>query len=65
MCIRDRHITGEHISSITIYTINGKKVFSKRESLETINVTNLNAGIYFVELKDQDGKRIMKKVIKQ
>ncbi|HAT69244.1 T9SS-dependent choice-of-anchor J family protein, partial [Croceibacter atlanticus] len=59
------HITGEHISSITIYTINGKKVFSKRESLETINVTNLNAGIYFVELKDQDGKRIMKKVIKQ
>ena len=55
-----------YLEQLAFSTLTFKTTILAYLLLETdTQTTNLNAGIYFVELKDQDGKRIMKKVIKQ
>ncbi len=52
---------GKELLSAVIYTINGEEVASAKTT--TISVSNLAAGVYFVEIQLADGERITKKVI--
>ena len=52
-------------ASLTIYDINGKEIMRKKDYLnEPVNIYNLRAGVYFVEVNNKDGK-IVKKLIKK
>lgn len=53
-------------SALSIYDMAGREVyFNKNVSDEcSINLSHLNAGLFLVEVKDSEGRRSMKKVIK-
>ena len=50
--------TGSHIS---IYSISGAKVLSQEFNGNSINVSNLNAGLYFLEIPAYSVKKFLKK----
>lgn len=50
--------TGSHIS---IYSISGAKVLSQEFNGNSINVSNLNAGLYFLEIPGYSVKKFLKK----
>lgn len=51
------------IDSVTIYSLTGKKVFEDSKGLNSIDVSNLSKGMYFMEIFSEAGKT-MKKFIK-
>lgn len=63
----NEHITveGEKIQSITIYDISGKAIRSLdfNDTFQDINISDLNSGMYFINITTQDGG-LMKKVVK-
>lgn len=56
--------SSEKVVSVQVYSVTGQKVLSSKNS-EKINVSALNAGVYFVEIKTVDGKLTTKKIIKK
>ena len=55
-------ITGLEIGSqITIYSISGAKVHSQEFNGNSINVSNLNTGLYFMEIPGYSVKKLIKK----
>ena len=52
------------IKSISVVDINGRIVKNQSNSLSQINVSDLNAGVYFVTIEAAEGKTT-KKFIKQ
>ena len=51
-------------NTVTIFDINGKRVF-ETEFVNQINLSSLQAGIYLMRLKDNEGDFYVKKVIKK
>lgn len=51
-------------NTVTIFDINGKRVF-ETEFANQINLSSLQAGIYLMRLKDNEGNFYVKKVIKK
>ena len=49
----------------TIYDISGKLIFDKKIITQNIDVSTLDKGIYILEIKDEEGNSIRKKVIKE
>lgn len=59
-------VSGENIEQIEIFDVIGNKVFGvSANTAATIDLSSQPAGIYFVSITSQDGKRCVKKVIKQ
>ncbi len=54
-------------ATVTIYNVSGKKLQSHtlKNSLSTINVKALRAGLYFVIFESEAGKRVSKRFIKK
>jgi PKD repeat protein len=52
---------------LKIYNITGKLLFNNTydKDTTTIDISNLEAGIYFIEIQLADGRRSVKKVVKQ
>jgi len=52
--------------AVLIYDITGKLILTKSylESQDSINIENLKAGIYFVNISDEEGNTSIKKIIK-
>jgi hypothetical protein len=48
------------INNKTIYSLQGKAVFSENSNSKTIDVSNLSEGFYFIEISSSDGKSIQK-----
>lgn len=59
------NIKGENIESVNVYSINGKKVLTTSVNVKTIDVSILETGMYFVNIKDNKGNVIVKKIIKE
>ena len=58
------HVSGNTIETVDVYSINGKHILSQQLSTQTIDVSNLANGMYFVNLKDANGNTAIKKFIK-
>lgn len=55
---------GEKISTIEVYNTLGQKV-SDFSNVEEINLTKLKAGVYIINLKNNQGKTYTSKIVKQ
>ncbi|MEZ4858414.1 MAG: T9SS type A sorting domain-containing protein [Flavobacteriaceae bacterium] len=57
------------LRKLEIFDINGRllsqNVPSQNSHTHRINITNLSSGIYFIAMTNQDGQRIIKKMIKE
>ncbi|MFT4850164.1 MAG: heat shock protein HslJ [Sediminicola sp.] len=51
---------GSTIDNINIYSLQGKLVLSENYALETIDVSDLSEGLYFIEISSSEGKSIQK-----
>jgi hypothetical protein len=49
----------------SLYDISGKLIIDKRIITPSIDVSTLDKGIYILEIKDEEGNSIRKKVIKE
>lgn len=60
-------VCGTDISRVQVYSINGRSVLDQlaNETSTTIDLTNQPAGVYIVDVTDQDGKHCVRKVVKQ
>ena len=63
------YISSENrILDVTIYNVNGQQINSQRTTVNgqqsTVNVSDLNAGIYFVKIKTDNGETV-KKIVKE
>ena len=54
------------LSEMVIYNLNGQIVNSQQidNKENTININSLESGVYFVEVRNEDGKTVKKIVIK-
>jgi hypothetical protein len=59
------HVEGIGLLQVEVYNIMGQSVLSMNESFETIDISHLQNGIYFVRLKSTDGEKTVKLVIKK
>ena len=57
-------IDNHQIKEIEIYNLFGKKVFSKKGKIDTVNISQLVTGIYLLQLK-LETKTITRKIIKR
>ena len=57
-------ITSEIIKKIRIYNIVGMTVYSNEENVTSIDVTNFNSGVYFINIKTDSGE-VTKQFIKK
>lgn len=56
--------TGAEMSSLTIVDINGRTVKQVNSNVSQINISDLNAGVYFVNIKSNEGS-LTTKIVKQ
>ena len=58
------NIDANNITSISIYSVNGKEVLSKDTNTNKVNVSALANGLYFINIKDNEDRITIKKFIK-
>lgn len=51
---------GKTIENVVIYTAMGEKIFEKDGTTKSVNVADLSSGLYFLEIKTENGKAIKK-----
>jgi hypothetical protein len=49
---------------IRIFDVLGKKVFDTSTSVKEINISNLNAGVYIIKIREKDASATRKLIIK-
>jgi len=49
---------------IQIYDVLGKKVFDTTTSVKEINISNLNAGVYIIKIKEKEASTARKLIVK-
>ncbi len=59
------HVEGIGLLQVEVYNIMGQSVLSMNEGFETIDISHLQNGIYFVRLKSTEGEKTVKLVIKK
>lgn len=59
------HVEGSEVILVEVYNIMGQSVLSVNENFKSINISNLQNGIYFVRLKSNDGEKTVKLVIEK
>jgi hypothetical protein len=61
------HIHGvtSEIETTLIYSVTGNLVYSEVSNSETIDISNLNSGIYFLEIITSEGNKQVQKFIKE
>jgi hypothetical protein len=57
-------VAGQTITAITVYTLQGKKVFNHKGAAEQIAIENLATGVYFISITSQEGTMV-KKFVKE
>lgn len=60
-------VTGEELQQVEVYNIMGQLILSEQSRGQsiTLNLSSKPAGIYLINITDQNGKRCVKKVVKQ
>jgi len=54
----------QDLQSVAVYNINGQRVLNKTQNLETIDVSTLQAGVYFAKVQAKSGTATLK-IIKE
>jgi len=62
--IIDLHGVTSELNSTLIYSVTGNVLYSSRSNSETIDISNLSVGIYFLELSTSEGNTQIQKFIK-
>ncbi len=52
------------ISSVKVFDLNGSLLFEKQQDLSNIDISYLQAGVYFLQVQDDKGNQYNKKVVK-
>ncbi|OAB80450.1 T9SS type A sorting domain-containing protein [Cochleicola gelatinilyticus] len=55
---------GTQITTLAIYTINGRQVASEENPSHLLDVSTLSEGLYFLELTSETGNKTVQKFIK-
>ena len=50
---------------VELYSIDGRVVKSQTSDFETVDITNLNTGIYIMKVTMSDGREVVEKIIKE
>ncbi|MFD1017458.1 choice-of-anchor J domain-containing protein [Winogradskyella rapida] len=58
------NIEGDHIETLTIMDINGKRIMTQATSTNRVDVSNLESGMYFLKVTDTKGNSVIKKFVK-
>jgi hypothetical protein len=58
---------GNNITSVTITDIMGQTVYTQylKSEMAEVNISRLANGVYFVAVTDEEGKRMVQKIVKQ
>lgn len=59
------HVEGSDVILVEVFNIMGQSVLYVDENFKSINISNLQNGVYFVRLKTNDGEKTVKLVIEE
>ena len=59
------HVEGTGLTEVEVFNIMGQSVLHVGENFETVDISHLQNGIYFVRLKTNDGEKTVKLVIEK
>ena len=59
------HIEGAGLTQVDVFNIMGQSVLSNNESFETVDISHLQNGIYFIRIKTTEGEKTVKLVVKK
>ena len=59
------HVEGTGLTEVEVFNIMGQSVLHVGENFETVDISHLQNGIYFVRLKTKDGEKTVKLVIEK
>ena len=59
------HIEGTGLTEVEVFNIMGQSVLNINDNIETVDISHLQNGIYFVRLKTNDGEKTVKLVIEK
>ena len=59
------HVVGTAAQKIEIFTVSGQRVLELDGVVETVNVSNLSPGLYFVRLSTINGEQNIKLLIEK
>ena len=59
------HVKGDDLTQVEVFNIMGQSVLHVGENFETVDISHLQNGIYFVRLKTNDGEKTVKLVIEK
>lgn len=59
------HVEGTGLTEVEMFNIMGQSMLNINENIETVDISHLQNGIYFVRLKTNDGEKTVKLVIEK
>jgi hypothetical protein len=59
------HVEGVGLSQVEVFNIMGQSVMNINENFETIGISHLQNGIYFIRIKTTEGEKTVKLVIEK
>ena len=59
------HVEGTGLTEVEVFNIMGQSVLHVGENFETVDISHMQKGIYFVRLKTNDGEKTVKLVIEK
>ena len=59
------HVEGTGLAEVEMFNIMGQSMLNINENIETVDISHLQNGIYFVRLKTNDGEKTVKLVIEK
>lgn len=59
------HVEGVGLTQVEVFNIMGQSMLNINENIETVDISHLQNGIYFVRLKTNDGEKTVKLVIEK
>ncbi len=57
-------IFDQPVNEIQIYNLNGQQVYCTQQNISSLNINNLNRGIYIIKAKTINGKTLLSKLVK-
>lgn len=55
----------ESCKAVEVYSVDGRLVKSQYDNLKTINISDLNTGVYIMKIRMSDGTEVAKRVMKE
>lgn len=59
------HIEGTGLTEVEVFNIMGQSILNINDNIETVDISHLKNGIYFIRIKTTEGEKTVKMVIKK